>query len=202
MLVFFFVKQKTAYEMRISDWSSDVCSSDLRPARAQPRRGRAQAGEEQDPDRRRPGNPPAQAAADLHHERVRPDLLRDHPAQGQRRLRRGQLPGPVREHRARPDEARRAVTRAVAFGPLSLRERAGVRVRRNDARQTTAANNHAREPTHIAPSPAGRGLGRGYGEMTPDKPTLPTTTPRNARRCRSDLTDAQRNTLQHTTGGT
>src|SRR3546814_13086171 len=28
----FFFKQKTAYEMRISDWSSDVCSSDLRPA--------------------------------------------------------------------------------------------------------------------------------------------------------------------------
>src|SRR3546814_3736964 len=31
MLVFFF-KQRTAYEMRISDWSSDVCSSDLRHA--------------------------------------------------------------------------------------------------------------------------------------------------------------------------
>src|SRR3546814_13328962 len=30
MLLFFFFKQKTAYEMRISDWSSDVCSSDLR----------------------------------------------------------------------------------------------------------------------------------------------------------------------------
>src|SRR3546814_18381207 len=29
---FFFFKQKTAYEMRISDWSSDVCSSDLRGA--------------------------------------------------------------------------------------------------------------------------------------------------------------------------
>src|SRR3546814_2792441 len=29
MFFFFFVKQKTAYEMRISDWSSDVCSSDL-----------------------------------------------------------------------------------------------------------------------------------------------------------------------------
>src|SRR3546814_4308207 len=29
MIVFFFFKQKTAYEMRISDWSSDVCSSDL-----------------------------------------------------------------------------------------------------------------------------------------------------------------------------
>src|SRR3546814_1955602 len=30
-LFFFFFKQKTAYEMRISDWSSDVCSSDLIP---------------------------------------------------------------------------------------------------------------------------------------------------------------------------
>src|SRR3546814_2544355 len=29
MFFFFFLKQKTAYEMRISDWSSDVCSSDL-----------------------------------------------------------------------------------------------------------------------------------------------------------------------------
>src|SRR3546814_8513169 len=27
--IFFFFKKKTAYEMRISDWSSDVCSSDL-----------------------------------------------------------------------------------------------------------------------------------------------------------------------------
>src|SRR3546814_6549457 len=44
---FFFFKQKTAYEMRISDWSSDVCSSDLtspppamqsRPARDELRR--------------------------------------------------------------------------------------------------------------------------------------------------------------------
>src|SRR3546814_1955916 len=31
-MLFFFFKQKTAYEMRISDWSSDVCSSDLLPA--------------------------------------------------------------------------------------------------------------------------------------------------------------------------
>src|SRR3546814_7320839 len=29
-MLFFFFKQKTAYEMRISDWSSDVCSSDLK----------------------------------------------------------------------------------------------------------------------------------------------------------------------------
>src|SRR3546814_1834559 len=33
--LFFFFKQKTAYEMRISDWSSDVCSSDLEAALAQ-----------------------------------------------------------------------------------------------------------------------------------------------------------------------
>src|SRR3546814_5873664 len=31
MFSVFFFKQKTAYEMRISDWSSDVCSSDLSP---------------------------------------------------------------------------------------------------------------------------------------------------------------------------
>src|SRR3546814_3103434 len=31
--MFFFFRQKTAYEMRISDWSSDVCSSDLKPSK-------------------------------------------------------------------------------------------------------------------------------------------------------------------------
>src|SRR3546814_2179016 len=35
VLFFFFFKQKTAYEMRISDWSSDVCSSDLLTERGQ-----------------------------------------------------------------------------------------------------------------------------------------------------------------------
>src|SRR3546814_7369833 len=39
--VFLFFKQKTAYEMRISDWSSDVCSSDLE------RRHHAKAGRRQ-----------------------------------------------------------------------------------------------------------------------------------------------------------
>src|SRR3546814_9805759 len=33
-MLFFFFKQKTAYDMRISDWSSDVCSSDLQNAEA------------------------------------------------------------------------------------------------------------------------------------------------------------------------
>src|SRR3546814_8334009 len=37
LCVFFFFKQKTAYEMRISDWSSDVCSSDLIGISATPR---------------------------------------------------------------------------------------------------------------------------------------------------------------------
>src|SRR3546814_4131678 len=70
--VFFFFKQKTAYEMRISDWSSDVCSSDLvkhpcpvcggnRPARTVglPRgpggyrhRRRGQGGDERSEERR------------------------------------------------------------------------------------------------------------------------------------------------------
>src|SRR3546814_16302304 len=38
--VFFFFKQKTAYEMRISDWSSDVCSSDEQLRRRAGRRQR------------------------------------------------------------------------------------------------------------------------------------------------------------------
>src|SRR3546814_14738621 len=47
-MCFFFFKQKTAYEMRISDWSSDVCSSDLGQAagaRDDKLRMRASAGE-------------------------------------------------------------------------------------------------------------------------------------------------------------
>src|SRR3546814_11365498 len=44
--LFFCFKQKTAYEMRISDWSSDVCSSDLLPGRHRVRgsAGRWRAG--------------------------------------------------------------------------------------------------------------------------------------------------------------
>ena len=80
-----------------------------RPAHPGPRRGRAAAGEKQDPDRRRSGDRQAAAAADLHPELHRPDLLRDHPAQGQRGLRRGQFPGPVRVHRTRPDASRGAL---------------------------------------------------------------------------------------------
>src|SRR3546814_5734042 len=47
VLYFFFFKQKTAYEMRISDWGSDVCSSDLahRQAALRQRFQRRRAGE-------------------------------------------------------------------------------------------------------------------------------------------------------------
>src|SRR6187455_3575982 len=38
LIFFFFFKQKTAYEMVMSDWSSDVCSSDLGPGATPPRR--------------------------------------------------------------------------------------------------------------------------------------------------------------------
>src|SRR3546814_10448746 len=41
--LFFFFKQKTAYEVRISDWSSDVCSSDLADGRGDDRRGDGEA---------------------------------------------------------------------------------------------------------------------------------------------------------------
>src|SRR3546814_5080723 len=49
--MFFFFKQKAAYEMRISDWSSDVCSSDLHQRDGRQPRGRAGL--------RPPGLPPA-----------------------------------------------------------------------------------------------------------------------------------------------
>src|SRR3546814_13182148 len=42
MLCVFFFKQKTAYEMRISDWSSDVCSSDLAAAHREHEAARGQ----------------------------------------------------------------------------------------------------------------------------------------------------------------
>src|SRR3546814_7415513 len=41
--LFFFFKQKTAYEMRISDWSSDVCSSDLEGDNVEEMKSKAEA---------------------------------------------------------------------------------------------------------------------------------------------------------------
>src|SRR3546814_11115132 len=49
--VFCFFKQKTAYGMRISDWSSDVCSSDLKP-HSEPRSSGPHSGPPSRPSRR------------------------------------------------------------------------------------------------------------------------------------------------------
>src|SRR3546814_5860468 len=65
LYMFFFFKQKTAYEMRISDWSSDVCSSDLpRLPRCRRARAGARRGEKnRDGSWRRPGARPLPALA-------------------------------------------------------------------------------------------------------------------------------------------
>src|SRR3546814_4722043 len=52
LICFFFFKQKTAYEMRISDWSSDVCSSDLPHTDADAERGVLRARRGRGDDRR------------------------------------------------------------------------------------------------------------------------------------------------------
>src|SRR3546814_7243710 len=70
-MLFFFFKQKTAYEMRISDWSSDVCSSDLDGGGSRQPRSRRHARTHQEirGGRHRPSRRP------------RPDLRRN-PAEG------------------------------------------------------------------------------------------------------------------------
>src|SRR3546814_2887655 len=65
-MCFFFFKQKTAYEMRISDWSSDVCSSDLAEyqARVVKENARVAANALDDGDPLTPPSPAEQAALD------------------------------------------------------------------------------------------------------------------------------------------
>src|SRR3546814_6046302 len=76
-LVFFFFKQKTAYEMRISDWSSDVCSSDLEFDRAkgaeQLRHREEHIGERRDEQR---------AAIDRERDQPEQDIHADHQHRG------------------------------------------------------------------------------------------------------------------------
>src|SRR3546814_1221628 len=91
--IVFFFKQKTAYEMRISDWSSDVCSSDLR-AGARRERGRPAAAEaravlarERHRHRRQPGGGPrgVLGGADPGRDRERPDRNRAGAQRGDRK---------------------------------------------------------------------------------------------------------------------
>src|SRR3546814_5569532 len=63
-VICFLFKQKTAYEMRISDWSSDVCSSDLLAARQRARALPAPLGQHREPDEERLERPLVAAAPD------------------------------------------------------------------------------------------------------------------------------------------
>src|SRR3546814_19543464 len=66
-MFFFFFQKKTAYEMRISDWSSDVCSSDLRVGRssvAAALRAEAAASTPASPSRRRMARSRSAASAE------------------------------------------------------------------------------------------------------------------------------------------
>src|SRR3546814_5622832 len=73
IMVFFFYKQKTAYDMRISDWSSDVCSSDLddlsadRQSKPAPLGRSAAAGEFLKDDRALAGGDARPVVANLQH---------------------------------------------------------------------------------------------------------------------------------------
>src|SRR3546814_11618364 len=67
IMVFFCFQQKTAYELRISDWSSDVCSSDLRTALSRSQGDGCRAGLDPPWARRNGGSRPALPAG----ERVR-----------------------------------------------------------------------------------------------------------------------------------
>src|SRR3546814_5053536 len=84
---FFFFKQKTAYEMRISDWSSDVCSSDLRHAPLHPSAFCSC----------RPGLGIQKRLEHL--PRNREEVLRRGARGARRRTRRGALPDPSRHRR-------------------------------------------------------------------------------------------------------
>src|SRR3546814_2507819 len=62
----FFFKQKTAYEMRISDWSSDVCSSDL--LTTHPRRGSLERGIVAEVPAPCPGSPSPAGPTEIQHD--------------------------------------------------------------------------------------------------------------------------------------
>src|SRR3546814_9120227 len=96
VLCVFFFKQKTAYEMRISDWSSDVCSSDLADARGEPRG--AGAGNRPGRTHRRESRP-IERLADIYVAQAGDQTLIE-----QRRFQRRRLAG--EERRQRSEERR------------------------------------------------------------------------------------------------
>src|SRR3546814_13345202 len=106
--VVFFFKQKPAYEMRISDWSSDVCSSDLEPrtkSRSKSRRGRS-------PDLRDPSLMPVR---DAHASARRSGLRPRHPRRIQSRCADGERVRSANQSpNQEPSETERAPTRYSA----------------------------------------------------------------------------------------
>src|SRR3546814_4000037 len=134
--IFFFFKQKTAYEMRISDWSSDVCSSDLRCWNATDSPWTTSARERENfSGRRHPDVPRVQGRRPRHVEfRSRPRQRQDHESARQG-LRLARLHPPLQRGRSavrdqeRQDRPRRraqgwgAEEEAVAAGRMLLWER-------------------------------------------------------------------------------
>src|SRR3546814_1796712 len=92
-MFFFFFKQKTAYEMRISDWSSDVCSSDLHvtseviAAKPEPRRHAAEHVPV-DEGTERIGRQPGAGERDSQpeHDQRQPDAARERQRSEERRV--------------------------------------------------------------------------------------------------------------------
>src|SRR3546814_17257880 len=104
-LWFFFVKQRTAYEMRISDWSSDVCSSDLHARRDIARVGIA--GSQRDDRRRLDVEPGIEECAREHLAELaafgRGEQIADRHGLDQRRLEQRGLAAVVAQQQRRAD---------------------------------------------------------------------------------------------------
>src|SRR3546814_5606387 len=125
VVLLFFFKQKTAYEMRISDWSSDVCSSDLKPRLPSQARALVPAGPAAAPA-------PAHAAASVFQE---PCRSRDIRCSSARRRARTPTPAPFAErpHGGRgnsPPPIRRGGEPALAAGADHRRPPPGAALRR------------------------------------------------------------------------
>ena len=107
-----------------------------RQAHPRPRRERRRAEAAQDPGRRQAGG--ELLLQIFTREPARADLLRVHPAQGRRRLRRGQLQGAVRVDRARPDAPRRGHEGLIAR--RSPEAASGSATRRSTSSNTAGSN--------------------------------------------------------------
>src|SRR3546814_17571655 len=121
ILRFFFFKQKTAYEMRISDWSSDVCSSDLSLRERSPSPSLRDRE-----DRQRPLTIPKRTLRTI----LSASTLRSADF--------GNPPGPVADHIARPGAALRRLVLAIV-DPAFLERQATARSEERSGGQETVS---------------------------------------------------------------